>query len=76
MKPQFANVFNLSANESKSECSLSFYHMYMKHNYTPQQKGLIDMPEKTVDEVCSVMLTREGARALLQLLQKSLGEDL
>ena len=76
MKPQFANVFNLSANESKSECSLSFYHMYMKHNYPPQQKGLIDMPEKTVDEVCSVMLTREGARALLQLLQKSLGEDI
>ena len=75
MKPEFANVFNLSANENKSECSLSFYHMYMKHNYTPQQKGLIDMPEKTVDEVCSVMLTREGARALMQLLQKSLGED-
>ena len=76
MKPQFANVFNISSNDSKSECSLSFYHMFMKHNYTPQQKGLIDMPEKTVDEVCSVMLTREGARALLQLLQKSLGEDI
>ena len=76
MKPQFANVFNISSNDSHSECSLSFYHMYMKHNYTPQQKGLIDMPEKTVDEVCSVILTREGARALLQLLQKSLGEDI
>ena len=61
MKPQFANVFNVSVNDNRSECSLSFYHMYMQHNYTPQPKGLIDMPEKTVGEVASIMLTREGA---------------
>lgn len=60
MKPQFANVFNVSVNDNRSECSLSFYHMYMQHNYTPQPKGLIDMPEKTVGEVASIMLTREG----------------
>ncbi len=76
MKPEFANVFNISSNDSKSECSLSFYHMFMKHNYTPQKQGLIDMPEKTVDEVASVMLTREGAIALMRLLQKTFGEDL
>lgn len=58
MKPQFANVFNVSVNDNRSECSLSFYHMYMQHNYTPQPKGLIDMPEKTVGEVASIMLTR------------------
>lgn len=46
MKPQFANVFNVSVNDNRSECSLSFYHMYMQHNYTPQPKGLIDMPER------------------------------
>ena len=46
MKPQFANVFNVSVNDNRSECSLSFYHMYVQHNYTPQPKGLIDMPEK------------------------------
>ena len=76
MKPQFSNVFNISCNENHSECSLSFYHMYVKHNYTPQQKGLIDMPEKTVEEVCSVMLTSDGARALMQLLQISFGEEI
>ena len=75
MKPQFANVFNISANDNHSECALSFYHMYMKHTYTPQQKGLIDMPEKSVDEVASIMLTREGAHALMQLLQKTFGDD-
>ena len=48
MKPQFANVFNVSVNDNRSECSLRFYHMYMQHNYTPQPKGLIDMPKKTV----------------------------
>ena len=63
MKPQFANVFNVSVNDNRSECSLSFYHMYMQHNYTPQPKGLIDMPEKTVGEVASIMLTRDGAHA-------------
>lgn len=57
MKPQFANVFNVSVNDNRSECSLSFYHMYVQHNYTPQPKGLIDMPEKTVGEVASIMLT-------------------
>ncbi len=73
MKPQFANVFNISTNETRSECSLSFYHMYMKHTYTPQQKGLIDMPEKTIEEVANIMLTREGAHALMKLLAKSYG---
>ena len=58
MKPQFANVFN---------------HMYMQHNYTPQPKGLIDMPEKTVGEVASIMLTRDGAHALTRLLIQSFG---
>lgn len=73
MKPQFANVFNVSVNDNRSECSLSFYHMYMQHNYTPQPKGLIDMPEKTVGEVASIMLTREGAHALTRLLIQSFG---
>ena len=73
MKPQFSNVFNVSTNDSRTECSLSFYHMYVSHNYTPQQKGLIYMPEKTIDEVANVMLTREGAHALIQLLVKSFG---
>lgn len=71
MKPQFSNLFNVSTNDAHSECSLSFYHLYVSHNYTPQQKGLIDMPEKTVDEVASVMLTRDGAQALVRLLRKS-----
>ena len=68
MKPQFANVFNVSVNDNRSECSLSFYHMY-----TPQPKGLIDMPEKTVGEVASIMLTRDGAHALTRLLIQSFG---
>lgn len=66
MKPQFANVFNVSVNDNRSECSLSFYHMYMQHNYTPQPKGLIDMPEKTVGEVASIMLTHALTRLLIQ----------
>lgn len=38
MKPQFSNVFNVSTNDSRTECSLSFYHMYVSHNYTPSRR--------------------------------------
>lgn len=72
MKPNFANVFNVSANENRSEFVLSFFQMYMKHNYTPSKQGLIDCPEKSVDEVASVLMTRDGALALIGLLQKTL----
>ncbi len=72
MKPSFANVFNVSANENRSEFVLSFFQMYMKHNYTPQQNGLIDCPEKQVDEVAAVLMTRDGAAALIKLLEKTL----
>ena len=72
MKPNFANVFNVSANENRSEFVLSFFQMYMKHNYTPQQNGLIDCPEKSVDEVASILMTRDGAVALIKLLEKTL----
>ena len=58
MKPQFANVFNVSVNDNRSECSLSFYHMYVQHNY---------------GEVASIMLTRDGANALTRLLIQSFG---
>ena len=47
--------------------------MYVQHNYTPQPKGLIDMPEKTVDEVAGITLTRDGAHALTRLLIQSFG---
>lgn len=72
MKPTFANVFNVSVNDNRSEFVLSFFQMYMKHNYTPQKNGLIDCPEKSVDEVSSILMTREGALALIGLLQKTL----
>lgn len=39
MKPQFANVFNVSVNDNRSECSLSFYHICMCSTTTrPSQR--------------------------------------
>lgn len=75
MKPNFANIFNVSANENRSEIVLSFYQMYVKHNYSPQQKGLIDCPAKEIEDVASILVTREGALALMNLLQKTLGAE-
>ena len=73
MKPQFANVFNVSVNDNRSECSLSFYHMYMQHNYTPQPKGLIDMPEKDGRRGREHHAHARGAHALTRLLIQSFG---
>lgn len=39
MKPQFANVFNVSVNDNRSECSLSFYHMYMRTITRPSPRA-------------------------------------
>jgi hypothetical protein len=75
MRPQFANIFHLGVNQNKSEFLLDFHHGYTTHNYSPKQNGLIDVPVQTADQVASLLLTREGAVALMKLLQNTL-EDM
>ena len=72
MRPQFANIFHLGVNQNKSEFLLDFHHGYTAHNYTPKQNGLIDVPVQQADQVASLLLTREGAVALMRLLQNTL----
>ena len=70
MKPVFCNTFNIAHNKNKSETALSFAHIYTEHNYTMKNGALTDVSGQVVDEVASVLLTREGTVALAKLLNK------
>lgn len=70
MKPVFCNTFNATHNKGKSELILSFSHTYTEHNYSFKNGALTDVSGQVVDEVASVLLTREGAIAMAKLLNK------
>ena len=70
MKPVFANTFNVTHNKNKSEVALSFAHIYTEHNFTVTNGALTDVSAQVADEVCSVLITREGTVALAKLLNR------
>lgn len=74
MKPIFANTFNVTHNNNKSEVALSFAHIYTEHNFTMKNGSLTDVSAQVADEVASVLITRNGTVALAKLLNKIVGE--
>ena len=70
MKPVYSNTFNLTHSKAKSEVTLSFSHNYTAHNFTMQGGTLTDVSAQVVDEVSSIVMSREGAIALTKLLNK------
>ncbi len=70
MKPVFCNTVNLTHNKNKSEIVLTFSHIYTDHNFTTQEGQLTDVSAQLVDQVASVLMTRESAMALAQLMQR------
>lgn len=70
MKPVFSNTFNVTHNKAKSEIALSFAHAYTEHNFSMKNGALTDVSAQLVDEVASVLISREGAVALTRLLNK------
>jgi len=74
MKPVFANTINVSHNKNKTELTLSFAHIYTEHNFSMKDGALTDVSGQVVDEVSSVLLSREGAMALTRLLNRVLSD--
>jgi hypothetical protein len=70
MKPEFCNTINLTHNKSKSEIVLNFSHLYTEHNFTSKNGALTDVSAQVVEQVASVLLSREGALALARLMNK------
>ena len=74
MKPVFTNTFHVTHNKNKTEIALSFGHAYTEHNFTMKNGTLTDVSGQVVDEVSSILLSREGAVALSRLLNRVVGE--
>jgi len=74
VKPVFSNTFHVTHNKTKSEIALSFGHAYTEHNFTMKNGALTDVSGQVVDEVSSILLSREGAVALSRLLNRVVGE--
>ena len=74
MKPFICNTFNVSHNKNKSEIILSFAHVYAEHNFTMKSGALTDVSAQVVDEVASVLVSREGAVALAKLFNRIVGD--
>jgi len=74
MKPVFSNTFNVTHNKNKSEIALTFSHVYTEHNFSMQNGALTDVSAQLVDEVSSVLLSREGVVALTKLLNKMVSD--
>ena len=70
MKPVFSNTFNVTHNKNKSEVALSFAHIYTEHNFTMKNGSLTDVSGQVVDEVASVLISKESTVALANLLNK------
>ena len=70
MKPEFCNTINLTHNKKKSEIVLTFSHLYTEHNFTTKNGTLTDVSAQVVEPVASVLLTREGAVALANLMNR------
>lgn len=70
MKPVFSNTFNVTHNKNKSEVALSFAHIYTEHNFTMKNGSLTDVSGQVVDEVASVLISKESTVALAKLLNK------
>ena len=74
MKPVFCNTFNVTHNRAKSEIALSFAHAYTEHNFSMKNGSMTDVSAQLVDEVASVLLSREGTIALAKILNKMVRE--
>lgn len=70
MKPEFCNTINLTTNKKKSEIVLTFSHLYTEHNFTTKNGTLTDVSGQVVEPISSILLTREGAAALANLMNR------
>jgi len=74
MKPVFSNTFNVTHSKNGSEIALSFAHIYQEHNFSMKNGSLTDVSAQVADEVASVLITKDGAVALLRLLSRLVRE--
>lgn len=74
MKPEFCNTINLTTNKKKSEIVLNFSHLYTEHSFTTKNGTLTDVSAQVVEPIASILLSRDGAIALANLMNRVIKE--
>lgn len=79
MKPEYVNTFGLrkvaGTDGQILEVTLDMSHKYMETAVTVTSKGLENVSTPASDQVASVVMNRQSAIALRNLLIQSLGAD-
>ena len=79
MKPEYANAFGIRKVADKEgqilEVTLDITHKYMETSVTVTPKGVENVSTPAVDTVASVVMSRQNAIALRNLLIQTLGAE-
>ncbi len=79
MQPYFSNSFGLARNANQAgrtvELQLDFMLQYMENESQITKNGPVSASVRKNEHLSSVLLTRDGAVALIGLLRKTLGPE-
>ena len=79
MKPEYANSFGVRKVSGKDgevlEVTLDIAYKYMETAMTVTSKGLENVATPAADPVASIVMNRQSARALRNLLIQTLGDE-
>ena len=77
MKPEYANTFGIRKVTSKEgeilEITLDIVHKYMETTVTVTPNGLENVTTPASDHIASIVMNRQNAAALRNLLVQTLG---
>ncbi len=79
MKPEYANSFAIRKVSGQDgqvlEVTLDIAYKYMETAMTVTSKGLENVATPAADPVASIVMNRQSARALRNLLIQTLGDE-
>ena len=79
MRPEYANTFGLRKVTDKDgeilEITLDISHKYMETTMTVTPKGLENVSTPANDQIASVVMNRQSAISLRNLLIQTLGDE-
>ena len=79
MKPEYANTFGLRKVTDKDgeilEITLDISHKYMETTMTVTPKGLENIATPNIESIASIVMSRQSAISLRNLLIQTLGEN-
>ena len=79
MKPEYANTFGIRKVSDKEgevlEVTLDIAYKYMETSVTITPKGLENISTPAADQIASIVMSRQSAISLRNLLIQTLGVD-